>query len=65
MDIWTKFPKELCSKIISEFVQKIKICKDEGGIILNKALLKKYIKKNKASCLIIIGNLIKWKKKSE
>ena len=50
LDIWTKFPKELCSKIISEFDQKIKICKDEGGIILNKALLKKYIKKNKASC---------------
>ena len=27
LDIWTKFPKELCAKIISEFDEKIKICK--------------------------------------
>ena len=36
LDIWTKFPKELCSKIIDEFDEKIKICQKEGGIILNK-----------------------------
>ena len=49
LDIWTKFPKELCSKIIAEFDEKIKICQKEGGIILNKSLIKKYIKNNKAS----------------
>ena len=49
LDIWTKFAKELCAQIISEFDEKIKICKEEGGIILNKALIKKYKKKNKAS----------------
>ena len=50
LDIWLKFPKELCSKIISEFDEKIKICQKEGGIILNKALIKKYIKSNKTHC---------------
>ena len=50
MDIWIKFPKELCPKIISEFDEKIKICQKEGGIILNKALFKKYIKSNKTPC---------------
>ena len=49
LDIWTKFPKELCSKIIAEFDEKIKICQKEGGIILNKSLIKKYMKNNKAS----------------
>ena len=31
-------------------LMKKNICKEEGGIILNSALVKKYIKKNKDSC---------------
>ena len=26
MDIWSKFPNELCSKIIREFAEKILLC---------------------------------------
>ena len=48
LDIWNRFPKELCLKIISEFDEKVKICQKEGGKILNKALIKKNIKTNKA-----------------
>ena len=44
-----KISKELCSKIIAEFDGKIIICQKDGGIILNKALIKKYIKNKKAS----------------
>jgi len=33
---------ELCEKIISEFEEKIQICKKEGGNIINKLTLKKY-----------------------
>jgi len=44
IDIWSRFPKELCEKIIGEFDEKVIICQKEGGKILNKALVKKYIK---------------------
>ena len=45
MDIWAKFPQELCEKITNEFDEKIRICQKEEGKILNKALIKKYKKK--------------------
>ena len=45
LDIRCKFPPELCEKIISEFDYKIKICKEEEGIILNKTILNKYSNK--------------------
>ena len=44
IDIWSRFPKELCEKIIGEFDEKVIICQKEGGKILNKALVKKYLK---------------------
>ena len=43
IDIWHRFPTELCEKIISEFDTKIKICLEEKGKILNKAMIKKKI----------------------
>ena len=42
LDIWAKFPDELCSKIVSEFEEKIIICQKENGNIINKKMLKKY-----------------------
>ena len=47
MDIWYKFPVELCKKIVGEFNSKIRICQQEEGKILNKALFKKYNKEKK------------------
>ena len=44
IDIWNKFPNELCEKIISEFDEKIEICKKENGHIINKITLRKYQK---------------------
>ena len=45
IEIWSKFPTELCEKIISEFDEKIAICKKENGHLINKITLKKYKKK--------------------
>ena len=42
IDIWSKFPDELCEKIISEFDEKIQICKKENGNLINKKMLKKF-----------------------
>ena len=42
IDIWSKFPNELCEKIVAEFDEKILICKKEEGIIINKKMLRKY-----------------------
>ena len=42
IDIWSKFPNELCEKIVNEFDDKIRICQKEEGKILNKILLNKY-----------------------
>ena len=42
IDIWTRFPNELCEKIVGEFDDKIKICQQEEGKILNKMILNKY-----------------------
>ena len=36
LDIWSKFPNELCSKIISAFDEKILLCKKNDGQILSK-----------------------------
>ena len=47
LDIWCKFPVELCKKIVGEFNSKIRICQQEEGKILNKALFKKYNKEKK------------------
>ena len=47
IDIWCKFPNELCEKIISEFDEKIEICKKENGHIINKITLRKYQKQKK------------------
>ena len=65
LDIWNRFPKELCLKIISEFDEKVKICQKEGGKILNKALIKKNIKTNKAKSAKYDWKSIKMEKKSE
>ena len=40
IDIWSKFPNELCKKIIGEFEKKINLCKEGGGKILSKIKLK-------------------------
>ena len=42
IDIWSRFPDELCEKIVGEFDDKIRICQKEEGKILNKMLLNKY-----------------------
>ena len=42
IDIWSKFPNELCEKIVAEFDEKILICKKEEGNIINKKMLRKY-----------------------
>ena len=42
IDIWARFPQELCENIIGEFDEKIRICQKEEGKILNKALVKQY-----------------------
>ena len=42
IDIWSKFPNELYEKIVSEFDEKILICKKEEGNIINKKMLRKY-----------------------
>lgn len=63
LDIWTKFPKELCSKIVSEFDEKIIICQKEGGKILNKAMIKKYRKINKKESSIYDWETLKMEKK--
>ena len=63
--IQNKLPKELCSKIISEFDEKVKICQKEGGKILNKALIKKNIKTNKAKSAKYDWESLKMEKKSE
>ena len=60
IDILSRFPKELCEKIIGEFDEKVIICQKEGGKILSKALVKKYIKikiKKKRIILIMIGKV--------
>ena len=43
------FQKNNMLKLFLNLMKK-NICKEEGGIILNSALVKKYIKKNKDSC---------------
>ena len=48
IDIWTKFPTELCAKIVAEFDDKIKICQKEKGAIINESMLRKYKENNKA-----------------
>ena len=63
LDIWNRFPKELCSKIISEFDEKVKICQKEGCKILNKALIKKNIKTNKAKSAKYDWESLKMEKK--
>ena len=40
IDIWSKFPNELCKKIIGEFEKKINLCKEVEGKILGKIKLK-------------------------
>ena len=40
IDIWSKFPNELCKKIIGEFEKKINLYKEGGGKILSKIKLK-------------------------
>ena len=47
LDIWSKFPVELCKKIVGEFDSKIKICQKEEGKILTKTLYKKYAEETK------------------
>ena len=47
LDIWCRFPVELCQKIVSEFDSKIRICQKEEGKIVSKALYKKYNKEEK------------------
>ena len=42
IDIWARFPNELCEKIVGEFDDKIRICQKEEGKILNKILLNQY-----------------------
>ena len=40
LDIWSKFPNELCEKIIGEFDEKIKLCQKNDGKILSKTIIK-------------------------
>ena len=47
IDIWSKFPNELCGKIVVEFDEKINICKKEEGNIINKNMLRKFRGSNK------------------
>ena len=42
IDIWSRFPNELCEKIVAEFDDKIRICQKEEGKIVNKVLMNKY-----------------------
>ena len=42
IDIWSRFPNELCEKIVGEFDDKIRICQNEEGKIVNKAIMSKY-----------------------
>ena len=43
IDIWARFPNELCEKIINEFDTKIRLCQKENGNILSRG---KVIKNN-------------------
>ena len=63
LDIWTRFPKELCSKIISEFDEKVRLCQKEKGKILNGVLIKKYVKTNKDNCKNYDWQTLKMEKK--
>jgi len=40
IDIWPRFPKELCEKIIGEFDEKVIICQKKVEKKMNKALVK-------------------------
>ena len=40
LDIWCRFPVELCQKIVSEFDSKIRICQKEEGKIIWRFLKK-------------------------
>ena len=45
IEIWSKFPTELCENIFGELDEKIKICKMENMNIINKITMQKYFKK--------------------
>ena len=40
IDIWNRFPNELCKKMVAEFDEKINIYKKEEGSFIKKILLK-------------------------
>ena len=42
LDIWAKFPDELCEKIVSKLEEKLIICQKENENIVTKKMLKKY-----------------------
>ena len=65
LDIWCRFPVELCQKIVSEFDSKIRICQKEEGKIVSKALYKKYNKEEKKRMKNMIGLLSKLKNATE
>ena len=79
LDIWCKFPVELCKKIVGEFNNKIRICMNVEGKILNKHFLKNIIRsknrmmikimivrrKNRMMIKIMIGPQLKGKNASE
>ena len=50
IDIWSKFPNELCEKIVGEFDNKIRICQTEEGKIVNKMVMNKYSILKKKLC---------------
>ena len=56
IDIWTRFPNELCEKIVGEFDDKIKICQQEEGKILNKMILNKYSNSKKRIKILMMKN---------